>query len=218
MKVLPYPIGHDHDDQTKCTKCQAEERWEARRREGELFNEHWAQWTHEAFDGLAPDVGVATTGDEEIVRLYSAKPRQEQTGEFRCRFRRGFVAEITCTLAAWMGERCQVCEGNRSDICSVCCGTGVTGRHGPRLVRATPAEYVRLSDREPWDFGGTDHQHGWWRDDAPQVHNTGSVPVALWKQLENYQVLFGTKAYPTRQAAFDALSSALLAWARKEPV
>ena len=85
-----------------------------RRREQELLDEWWAKWTHQAFDNLAPDVGVAT-GDpswDVHIYLYSAKPRQEEIGDFHCTYRRGFVAVVTCTAADWLahGDAITACQ------------------------------------------------------------------------------------------------------------
>jgi uncharacterized protein (TIGR02996 family) len=61
-------------------------------------------------------------------------------------FRRGLVAEITCTLADWCGAVCPCywTEQNTDGTCSRCHGTKRTGRHGPALVLAAPIERVDI--------------------------------------------------------------------------
>lgn len=50
------------------------------------------------------------------------------------KFRRGFIAEIHCTLAEWWGGKCR--HGRIPGV-------------GPDIVRAAPIEVVRMTDREP---------------------------------------------------------------------
>ena len=128
-------------------------------------------------------------------------------------FRRGFVAEVTCTLADWMGKECQRCGGlgalDRGSLkimpgfCFVCHGTSRVGGHGPAIVKAAPLEVVRLTDVAI----------------APiQLRDGRSVWVLPETELRTLQKLWDVTLtyHNTRQDALNALSAALLAWAHQE--
>lgn len=90
------------------------------RRERELLDvtAHWSGWTHQAFDHLACDVGVATDGHSQRVILYSE--HKEHLGVFRCDFRRGFVERISLSSQDWLA-------------------------HADELVKAAPIREVELT-------------------------------------------------------------------------
>jgi uncharacterized protein (TIGR02996 family) len=106
---------------------------------------------------------------------------------YRTWFRRGFVAEIGCTVADWCGAECPCywTEQNSDGTCSRCQGTGRTGRHGPALVLAAPIERV----------------------DIVSVHNGRGEDMSAINNL-----LRGIR----EQVGPDSESDALLAWARQE--
>ncbi len=80
---------------------QIERLIELRRRERDLLSDHWPKWLHQAFDGLAHDIGVSTRGDNEFgVSMYSTA--KGELGHFDCSFRRGFVECLTLPFAVWM--------------------------------------------------------------------------------------------------------------------
>jgi uncharacterized protein (TIGR02996 family) len=103
-------------------------------------------------------------------------------------FRRGFVAEVHCTLADWIGGECPVCDGHGkhrlpygilSDPCGTCHGSGRIGGHGTAIVKAAPLERVVI---------------------------TGALnPIPNWLML------------PSPLSA-ETLSATLIAWASQQPV
>lgn len=103
---------------------------------------------------------------------------------------RGFPDAVTCTLADWLDA-------------------------GPAIAAAHPIRRVTLSDREPWEFGGEDPWFGWWREGGAQVFNRGTLSAGVYGALAYPAMYFGSKAYPTRELALDALSDACLAHARR---
>lgn len=100
-------------------------------------------------------------------------------------FRRGFVAEVACTLADWM-------------------------RYGPRLVREWPVEHVTAVDRravEPeWIWTCL-----WSLEDPPGNHHYLSESV--YRLLPNRGNGYAVQ-HVSCESADTALSAALLAWAR----
>lgn len=103
--------GHSDD----CRRAVA-----LRKRSQDLLDDHWARWTHDTFDDLAPDVGVSTGGDDLHVTLYGRPGRRDEIGDFRCEFRRGFVEQATVTTADFL-------------------------RHADALRAAAPLRRVRLT-------------------------------------------------------------------------
>ncbi len=169
------------------------ERWHAlRRRELELLDvtANWSGWTHEAFDALAHDVGVATDGRRQIVRLYDG--RKNQTGEFACAFRRGFVAEVTLSAADFLGGACRRCSGTGWDRipdysrsrpnCPACKGTGRTGGHAGTIFSAAPIERVTLTDKSPLKSEGLE-DFRWAEQRRPTENDSWSVPPEIFRHL-----------------------------------
>jgi uncharacterized protein (TIGR02996 family) len=109
--------------------------WEAlRRRERELLDAYEAMWVAflpESFHQPCGSPGVPYHHDWE--------------------FRRGFVEEITCAAADWLGGPCGWCEerGHSTahywDRCPACIGTGHTPGHADDLIAACPLRRVRLT-------------------------------------------------------------------------
>lgn len=69
-------------------------------------------------------------------------------------FRRGFVAEIHCPLAAWLA-------------------------HGGAIVRSQPIEVVRLTDREPYDH----HGYFVWADGEHDDYPSCGLPSEIFALL-----------------------------------
>lgn len=159
-----------------------------RRRERDLLFDHWPRWLHDAFDGLAHDVGTSARDDNDFgVSLYSAA--KGELGHFDCSFRRGFVAEVTLTLDDFYGRE----------------GEGI----GPRLARAAPLEEVRLSDRGPLEVDGWGFL--WFREVAGLAPS--GLPAALFKCLRRRRDPLSCN-YATAAEAAAALSAACLTWAK----
>ncbi len=121
------------------------------------------------------------------------------------RFRRGFVAHVTCPLAAWLGERCGRCRGDgrvgwrvgrgglntgpliarrpAGNACSDCRGTGYVGGVAAAVCGSQPVETVTLSDREPWVQSVHPRLTGWW-EDSPQHRHSDAGDVLPTVMME----------------------------------
>lgn len=102
-------------------------------------------------------------------------------------FRRGFVEEIHATSTDWRD-------------------------HGPALVQRCPITRVTTEKRPSYD-----NEVGWgwyWREIKPVASD--ELPTDIWKLLDCPEFTDGDswKWYVTEQAALDALSNALIRWAR----
>lgn len=117
----------------------------------------------------------------------------------------GFPDHITCTCAAWLA-------------------------HGPAIVLATPVREVVLSDREPRELPSNVAKRFAW-------YNVGMLPVGSFTlSPELFEAIWGTSGgeidfahtrgfveeglgairFDTHAAALTALSTACIAWARRE--
>ncbi len=155
--------------------------------------------------------------------------------------RRGFVAEVRCTLAAFLGEPCAACEGTGNlrpsavldprhgrGACAACSGLGRTPGVATALFREHPVERVTLTDRVPAPgHFGTRTSYGWFlgRDREGQVSPTALLPKVLWdrvaadpRRLKDPDIFLGAVAdFATAEVAADALSDAALAVGREMP-
>lgn len=143
--------------------------------------------------------------------------------------RRGFVAEITCTLADWCGAECGRCNGHgwicildltgRSD-CPTCHGTGRVNAHGPALVKATPLEEVRLTDKRPSRPGSRPEIVGWHlsplRDFSAMAED--EIPPELFRLLPASGPGLFWATTGGVESANHSLSAAALAWAQPAPL
>lgn len=170
---------------------------------------------------------------------YSATPEPWLAGSPHAIVRRGFVAEIRCTLADWCG--CPECGGepprqvasgpvrltfgggatvsatNVTRACGACRGRGQA--IGPEVVRRHPVERVILSDLKPtrdtWDSTYR------WVIDIPAARADGDennlclLPEAVWKLLPGWNgKTLHARSYATREDAMFAASTALILWAK----
>jgi uncharacterized protein (TIGR02996 family) len=174
-----------------------------RQRERELEKEHWLDWIR-PFAGL---LGFT----------------QPYTEVFT--FRRGFVAELRCPLAAFLGGECPACGGT-GDLgtlggrigCNVCSDTWSkrgTGRApgAAAVCRVEPVTKVVLVGCEPYE--NSSGQWQWYdaRRTNQTIHPQSDLPGELWDLLK--QPARGVqKDHPTRDDALDALSRACIRWAR----
>lgn len=158
-----------------------------RKRERELWIERLSDGYVRGYHWFTSPCGISTTLDPFIDG--GSRGPNTPLGVVR----RGFVAEVSCTLADWM-------------------------QHGPRLVRSHPLESVRLTDREPSAsaFSGNGDSRCAWQStdsDLPSL-----VPYGLLKimaEIEDDDLDGQTwRTYDTPDLAHAALSAAALAWAR----
>jgi uncharacterized protein (TIGR02996 family) len=144
---------------------------------------------------------------------------------------RGFVDSVTCDLRTWCGGECDRCGGSGQrerrrgagpggaspmyDDCPDCRGTGRVVGIGPAVVRAHPVRRVVLTDREPRQTDSGMYWYWCWENEFTRGGNDVIPDDVINCGLQRGGV---TVYYPTRAAALDALSAALLAWAKSAPV
>jgi uncharacterized protein (TIGR02996 family) len=141
-------------------------------------------------------------------------------------FCRGFVGQVMCSLATFMGGECGRCEG-RGNVCLTCrtsVGHGSTQcpdckgkKVAPGLAAALFASHpitdVRLTDRRPyWNGKG----HAWY--DAARDRPNISVPRSAQLPTPLYEALGRAKerwvASETEEAAIALLGRACVDWGR----
>lgn len=154
--------------------------------------------------------------------------------------RRGFVTEVRTTVPGWVGQECRECLGfGVSGVIGDAtwrrnppCDCGHTGRNGdrarfalfvgrldlagigPLVCAAHPVERVVPLHREPFR-----QQGGWWRR-LGETAAQSDINRPVFERLRGGSLsdLGLSRIYPTREAADEDLSDALLAWARAQPV
>lgn len=95
--------------------------------------------------------------------------------------RRGFVAEVRCTLAAFVGGACGRCNGHGSlpgideGYCDRCSGTGRTPGVAADLFASHPVEKVSVTDLTIWPSGGNDTYY---------LGGVSVFPAKYWGRLE----------------------------------
>lgn len=169
-------------------------------------------------------------------RLYWGTGPYDHNTEFE--YRRGFV-EVQCTLAEWCGGPCVTCNGyghhHRNDsltagqvraswpnlICESCHGERSTPGIGSAVVRSHPVTRVVLTGVEP-------HENPLGESIFNRIedHETAEHPSELPAKI--FDLIGATaesrpssaratiKRFPTREAAFSALSAALILWAKQQ--
>ena len=174
-----------------------------RKREGEL-------WSARAY-GKAPEGFIAT-----LVTDYFGRMDDHRLAVYR----RGFVQEIHCTLADWVGGPCERCGGRggwetgpHAEDCRHCNATGRTPAHGPRIVAEQPVERV-WTEKRPQGSGNRWH----WMREVDNAHPcSNGLPWVIFDLLSGFDLHEGSfKDYPTEFAAQSAISLALVNWARRE--
>jgi uncharacterized protein (TIGR02996 family) len=141
-------------------------------------------------------------------------------------FRRGWVSEVRCRLAEWVGGPCGRCNGranapNPFPGCPDCTKGTLTGI-GPAVCAAQPVTSVVLTDREPWQE--RPDVFGWWRQGGEPgggEDDESDLPPAVFEEVAardpDYHPSHQVVWFPTRAAALAALSAALIAWAKARP-
>lgn len=180
-------------------------RFQCRRAELMRFVESWAgKASNERGGELGAEAGAALAEAQALERreceLLSGGRDYEwffPRGAFRdpasWTYQRGFVADVTCTLADWLAR-----------------GAAIVSRHPVERVTLAGAEPEELRVWQDWN---------WWKNTVNDHPDT--LPPAVFDLLEGGEpdTLPGAdpvwRAYPTRDAALGALSAALLRHARE---
>ncbi len=129
-------------------------------------------------------------------------------------FRRGFVAEVHCRLADWLGSQCLSCNGTGGfrGFCKPCGGTGVVGGHGGAIVQAQPVEVVRATDRMPQP-DATGALRVTWQCTDPDLPSC--VPYSLLDLMQTDSIdRFTWVVFDSEADAQAALSAALIQWTK----
>ena len=168
----------------------------------------------------------STFGSKYAARFVFESDRVIPPAPFRSLVRRGFVAEVRCSAAAWCGRECGECLGRgeyedgfqlSSRTCFACRGTGMTVGVGPRIVREQPVERVVLTDAEPMlidtcGMGGVTGNVRWLR--RPDYDGRSLIPDGVFYRLTGRRIgEFGVD-YKDRKAATEDLSTAAIKWAK----
>mgnify|MGYP001806793589 CR=1 FL=1 len=134
---------------------------------------------------------------------YFADERRAAVPEYTAR--RGFVDQVRCSTARWIGE------GHHDPL-------------GPILLARQPVRRVTFRDRE---WGGRDHGWSAREDDDTPGEQRNRLPWGIARYLYRLKGYTGTSSgevgggrvlvwyYATREAANDALSAAAIAWAEE---
>ena len=125
----------------------------------------------------------------------------------------------------------QLDAGYHTATCWTCNGSGRTPANGPELVRKWPLTRAAAADLDPLfsrlDVGGPDGDWCWVVRSAVMIGDdvdaaTHLLPPDLWEMLTGFDTTpsarVRAKRYPSRKQADDALSQALLSWAKSRPV
>jgi uncharacterized protein (TIGR02996 family) len=147
--------------------------------------------------------------------------------EGRLTWERGFVSEVACELAVWVGgRRCGWCgwcggtgEAGQYGVCSPCRGSGRTVGVGAAVVAEHPVEVVKLTVHSPYHNGGG---YCWYNEDRrePRIGGEeselpGPVYTLLpWPHANHHNTRW--TAYASYGDAVSALSDALIAFARSQ--
>lgn len=134
------------------------------------------------------------------------------------KWRRGFVSELRCTLAQFVGGKCIECvetgllirDGFAYDAaCQPCGGTGRTPGLADVIFRDHPVTTVVLTNIEPQDGG-----FGWWFGFENGVRNEHRHCLPNEIMRYGLQERGGCKYFHTREAAIAAKSRACVDYAR----
>jgi uncharacterized protein (TIGR02996 family) len=217
-------IAHDGVPKTRTPDMPYLEWRQIRDRAESLFELHWRDW----FPSHA-------TAPRTLIYLIAKKA--SINGGTECEHLivdRGFVAEICCTLAQFMGGECENCGGTgrvdgdryeQSEPCPTCGGeygpsdednpsgvvpgTGTTPGLARTLFGHHPITRVVLTGCEPNDYGPPEDQlrFGWLSEHEPSHSGASRLPRQLL-------VLMKKMRFPTREAAIAAKSAAAVDYGR----
>lgn len=130
-------------------------------------------------------------------------------------FRRGFVAEVICTLNDWCGNRVPLSDGN---------GTWFAPGIGTAVVVTHPIQTARITDRNP--VFGASPMFRWTDASEPnplysfRSHPQNQLPHDVFRMVKGNMVVPNQSPYikwfATKDEAEAALSVAIIAWAKKQ--
>jgi len=129
-------------------------------------------------------------------------------------FRRGFIDEIHCTTAAWVGGPCLRCGGSKIEqrvtyddyetlACGACAGTGHTPGIAAAVCAAAPVLAVTLTDKKPARNGSL---RRWYTPGG--FSRASEIPLELWQRMVVDPQSSTSVDYPTDDAANLALQRA----------
>lgn len=157
-------------------------------RERGLLDAHRTNWF--AFDGRRP----WSDGHCDVVWMCGGDGRGGHYFGGKCH--RGFVAEVRCTLADFVGGECVECQGSWDADdprwrtgCPACSGSGRTPGHGAAIVAQQPVTRVEVTDRlSPWTEHPIGDRSGWFRDIG--IESLGmdqwTLPPSVWDRLDGH--------------------------------
>lgn len=141
-----------------------------------------------------------------------------QTDAWRAVVRNGFVEDIRCPLEWWTGGECDCDDGYTGTPrdCPRCHGTGRTPGHGPEVVSRHPVTRVVATPDPIWQRTDGKWVAGVGRWLGAVVGTDPSetpLPDDVWQAFSDTDKGW---PYPSREAAVEALSRALVDWAREQ--
>lgn len=145
---------------------------------------------------------------------------------------RGFVSAVAVSMSRLMGtcERCENGFSARIDlasdpdmslniVCGHCKGFGRTTALIDTLCGTWPVERVTVTTAEPaeWSEESGENRYVWTKRDNDLIEVPNDIPLVLFNQLTGGVLNRGIwlRRYPTREAALDALSAAIIAESRE---
>ncbi len=170
---------HDPRSRHCCLDDLHDKQERLRRRERELLEAHFAEWT--------PQLPCEDSG-YLLPSGCTVKVRDEHFGrDIAFTFRRGFVAEVSLTCADFVGGACSPCRGSGAGSgfarnCSACQGTGRTPGHAGAIFSCCPIEKVTLTDKAPLKSEGLE-DFRWAEQRHPSQDDCWSVPPEIFRHL-----------------------------------
>ena len=184
-----------------CALCRRERKlWEADTTDGVWRIDFALPWKQNECHVLIPQNALANAAHHE-----AQMPRIV--------VKRGWPAEVSCTLADWIGGDCGECNGT---ACGKCYGGGVIPGHGPAIVAAQPVEVVRVTDKRPILSGVF---WTWYSSGNRLTPEHTIIPMPIFDLLKPHSLSSGSSQivhFHSEQAAVAALSAALIAWAKEQ--
>lgn len=192
---------HWGNGRRKCGMCRIDA---LRRRAADLLTAHAAHWLD------YPAVQPANV-QAPFVRVDDGRKVEYE-------FRRGFVGAVSLDCAAFMGGPCRRCRGrgviSTGRECGDCGTDGTRPGLAAALFAAHPITAVRLTDREPHDYGlPEDGRRFGWLSEHEHGAGRAGLPRTLLVALAEVRGE-AARRYPTADAALAALSTGCIRFGR----